>query len=182
MGRRGGTILAPLSAVSTSLEAQCAPRQVDMVLTWGRLPLHSVSPPTSFEFSSPPNASSHMSFSSDFDSSSRRAQETASPESRHALRKAEGHSICIKAEKIVGDRGPKGMRDGIANPRDNPRRWEASPPQPVPRNPALLTPADYSGFRSDVDPRSHVDIGEPRPEVWTYFRGNLRVFFKVPRR
>ncbi|KAJ7936656.1 hypothetical protein B0H13DRAFT_2303344 [Mycena leptocephala] len=36
----------------------------------------------------------------------------------------------------------------------------------------LLTPADYSGFRSSViDPLCHPDIGEPRPEVWTYFRG-----------
>ncbi|KAJ7920964.1 hypothetical protein B0H13DRAFT_1985923 [Mycena leptocephala] len=36
----------------------------------------------------------------------------------------------------------------------------------------LLTPADYSGFRSSVvDPLCHADIGEPRPEVWTYFRG-----------
>ncbi|KAJ7842644.1 hypothetical protein B0H14DRAFT_2586207 [Mycena olivaceomarginata] len=84
-----------------------------------------------------------MSFSSDFDSSSRRAQETASPESSHAPRNAEGRSICIKAEKIVSDRGPKGMRD--SKPAGQPS--------------------------SDVDPRSHVDIGEPRPEVWTYFRG-----------
>ncbi|KAJ7884328.1 hypothetical protein B0H14DRAFT_3432419 [Mycena olivaceomarginata] len=36
----------------------------------------------------------------------------------------------------------------------------------------LLTPADYSGFRSSiVDPLCHVDIGELRLEVWTYFRG-----------
>ncbi|KAJ7807725.1 hypothetical protein B0H13DRAFT_1928857 [Mycena leptocephala] len=105
----------------------------------------------------------------DFNSSSRRAQETASPESGHTPHNAEGRSICIKAEKIVGDRGPKGMRD--SKPAGQPSCWEASPPQPVPRKPALLTPADYSGFRSDVDPRSHVDIGEPRPEVWTYFRG-----------
>ncbi|KAJ7924782.1 hypothetical protein B0H13DRAFT_1863647 [Mycena leptocephala] len=79
----------------------------------------------------------------DFNSSSRRAQETASPESGHTPRNAEGRSICIKAEKIVGDRGPKGMRD--SKPAGQPS--------------------------SDVDPRSHVDIGEPRPEVWTYFRG-----------
>ncbi|KAJ7871068.1 hypothetical protein B0H13DRAFT_2350076 [Mycena leptocephala] len=36
----------------------------------------------------------------------------------------------------------------------------------------LLTPTDYSGFRSSVvDPLCHADIGEPRSEVWTYFRG-----------
>ncbi|KAJ7803643.1 hypothetical protein B0H13DRAFT_1931237, partial [Mycena leptocephala] len=47
----------------------------------------------------------------DFNSSSRRAQETVSPESGDTPRNAEGHSICIKAEKIVSDRGPKGMQD-----------------------------------------------------------------------
>ncbi|KAJ7938764.1 hypothetical protein B0H13DRAFT_1941504 [Mycena leptocephala] len=36
----------------------------------------------------------------------------------------------------------------------------------------LLPPADYSGFRSSIiDPLCHADIGEPRPEVWTYFQG-----------
>ncbi|KAJ7920385.1 hypothetical protein B0H13DRAFT_1867598 [Mycena leptocephala] len=80
----------------------------------------------------------------DFNSSSRRAQETASPESGHTPRNAEGCSICIKAEKIVGDRGPKGMRD--------------SKPAGQPSS-------------SVVDPLCHADIGEPRPEVWTYFRG-----------
>ncbi|KAJ7937822.1 hypothetical protein B0H13DRAFT_1852122 [Mycena leptocephala] len=98
--------------------------------------------PRPCEFSSPPNASSHMSFSSDFDSSSGRAQETASPESGHTPCNAEGRSICIKAEKIVGDQGPKGMRDS---------KLAGQPSSSV------------------VDPLCHVDIGEPRPEVWTYF-------------
>ncbi|KAJ7812500.1 hypothetical protein B0H14DRAFT_3150319 [Mycena olivaceomarginata] len=103
-------------------------------------PLHSAPVP----FRCPHPRPCHQTFRhSDFDSSSRRAQETASPESGHAPRNAEGRSICIKAEKIVGDRGPKGMRD--SKPAGQPS--------------------------SDVDPRSHVDVGEPRPEVWTYFRG-----------
>ncbi|KAJ7480495.1 hypothetical protein B0H11DRAFT_1915895 [Mycena galericulata] len=170
--RRGGTIPAPLSDVSTSLEAQCVPRRVDM----GTIPastsarLHIVSrlivsdllpTPADGARSSPvprflqltisadeamprldyaisksstesplesfpkliPAAPSpfalcprprpcHQTFRhSDFDSSSGRAQETASPESGHTPRTAEGRSICIKAEKIVGDSGPKGMRD-----------------------------------------------------------------------
>ncbi|KAJ7831070.1 hypothetical protein B0H13DRAFT_2289319 [Mycena leptocephala] len=71
-------------------------------------------------------------------SRSPRTQETVSPKSDHTP------SICIKAEKIVGDRGPKGIRDSI---------------------PAGSTSS------SVVDPLCHADIGEPRPEVWTYFRG-----------
>ncbi|KAJ7442110.1 hypothetical protein B0H11DRAFT_1932612 [Mycena galericulata] len=203
--RRGGTIPAPLSDVSTSLEAQCVPRRVDM----GTIPastsarLHIVSrlivsdllpTPADGARSSPvprflqltisadeamprldyaisksstesplesfpkliPAAPSpfalcprprpcHQTFRhSDFDSSSGRAQETASPESGHTPRTAEGRSICIKAEKIVGDSGPKGMRD--------------SKPAGEPSS-------------SVVDPLCHVEIGEPRPEVWTYFRG-----------
>ncbi|KAJ7878460.1 hypothetical protein B0H13DRAFT_1892626 [Mycena leptocephala] len=126
-------------------------------------------------------------------------QETVSPNSDHTPRNAEGRSICIKAEKIVGDRGPKGMRDskpagstscvlmnlkraiwtGVPSRRPALVTWvvertlgRVSTTSGTTELGTLLTPADYSGFRSSVvDPLCHADIGEPRPEVWTYFRG-----------
>ncbi|KAJ7825151.1 hypothetical protein B0H13DRAFT_1918761 [Mycena leptocephala] len=100
-----------------------------------------------------------------------RTQETVSPKSDYMPRNAEGRSICIKAEKIVGDRGPKGMRD--SKPAGSTSMLGGiSTTAGTTEFGTLLTPADYSGFRSSVvDPLCHADIGEPQLEVWTYFRG-----------
>ncbi|KAJ7937812.1 hypothetical protein B0H13DRAFT_2261394 [Mycena leptocephala] len=104
-------------------------------------------------------------------SRSPRTQETVSPKSDHTTHNAEGRSICIKADKIVSDWGPKGMRDSKLAGSTS-MLGGVSTTAGMTEFGTLLTPADYSGFRSSVvDPLCHADIGEPRPEVWTYFRG-----------
>ncbi|KAJ7467296.1 hypothetical protein B0H11DRAFT_1921559 [Mycena galericulata] len=98
-------------------------------------------------------------------SKSPRTQETVSPKSDHTPRNTEGRSICIKAEKIVGDRGPKGMRDSKLVGSTS-TLGGVSTTAGTTEFGTLLTPADYSDFRSSVvDPSCHADIGEPRSEV-----------------
>ncbi|KAJ7926609.1 hypothetical protein B0H13DRAFT_1862067 [Mycena leptocephala] len=107
-------------------------------------------------------------------SRSPRSQETVSPKSDHTPCNDEGRSICIKAEKIVGDWGPKGMRD--SKPAGSTSMLGGiSTTAGTTEFRTLLTPADYSGWTSSSILCAMRTSGNLN---WKYGRtseGNLRV-------